>query len=84
MGPSAFTRSAVARLSNRVGEHKLYRAAPVTSDAPERSVRHIPAMAPETGAEWQGHWPRPSLTSSIVEPSGRLVPGSVVSAVSRL
>jgi protein ImuB len=24
------------------------------------TVRHIPALAPETGAEWPGHWPRPS------------------------
>jgi protein ImuB len=47
-------------LSNRVGETNLHRAAPVASDVPERSVRHIPALAPETGAEWPGHWPRPS------------------------
>jgi protein ImuB len=47
-------------LANRVGEKNLYRAAPVASDVPERTVRHIPALAPETGAEWPGHWPRPS------------------------
>jgi protein ImuB len=47
-------------LANRVGEKNLYRAAPVASDVPERAVRHIPVLAPETGAEWQGHWPRPS------------------------
>jgi protein ImuB len=47
-------------LANRVGEQNLYRAAPVASDVPERSVRHIPALAPETGAEWSRHWPRPS------------------------
>jgi protein ImuB len=47
-------------LANRVGENNLYRAAPVASDVPERAVRHIPALAPETGAEWPGHWPRPS------------------------
>jgi protein ImuB len=47
-------------LANRVGERNLYRAAPVASDVPERTVRHIPALAPETGAEWPGHWPRPS------------------------
>ena len=46
-------------LANRVGEQNLYRAAPVASDVPERSVRHIPALAPETGADWPGHWPRP-------------------------
>jgi protein ImuB len=47
-------------LANRVGEKSLYRAAPVASDVPERTVRHIPALSPETGAEWPGHWPRPS------------------------
>jgi protein ImuB len=47
-------------LANRVGEKNLYRAAPVASDVPERTVRHIPALAPETDAEWPGHWPRPS------------------------
>jgi protein ImuB len=47
-------------LANRVGEKNLYRAAPVASDVPERTVQHIPAIAPETGAEWPGHWPRPS------------------------
>jgi protein ImuB len=47
-------------LANRVGEKNLYRAAPVASDVPERTVRHIPALAPDTGAEWPGHWPRPS------------------------
>ena len=47
-------------LANRVGEQNLYRMAPVASDVPERTVRHIPALSPETGAEWPGHWPRPS------------------------
>jgi len=50
----------VDTLSNRVGERAIYRAAPVASDVPERSVCRIPAMAPETGATWPGHWPRPS------------------------
>jgi protein ImuB len=47
-------------LANRVGERAIYRAAPVASDVPERSVRRIPAMAPDSGATWPGHWPRPS------------------------
>jgi protein ImuB len=55
-------------LANRVGEQKLYRTAPVASDVPERSVRHIPALAPETGAEWPGHWPRPSRLLAHPEP----------------
>ena len=55
-------------LANRVGEQNLYRIAPVASDVPERAVRHIPALAPETGAEWPGHWPRPSRLFARPEP----------------
>jgi protein ImuB len=55
-------------LANRVGERNLYRIAPVASDVPERAVRHIPALAPETGAEWLGHWPRPSRLLACPEP----------------
>lgn len=55
-------------LANRVGERNLYRAAPVASDVPERAVRRIAALAPETGAEWPGHWPRPSRLFARPEP----------------
>jgi len=55
-------------LANRVGEQKLYRAVPVASDVPERSVRRIPALAPETGAEWPGRWPRPPRLLARAEP----------------
>jgi protein ImuB len=55
-------------LANRVGERNLYRAAPVASDVPERSVCHIPALAPDSGAEWPGHWPRPSRLLDHPEP----------------
>lgn len=55
-------------LTNRVGEKNIYRIAPVASDIPERSVRHIPALAPETDAEWPGHWPRPSRLLAHPEP----------------
>lgn len=47
-------------LANRVGERAVYRAAPISSDVPERSVARIPAMAPDTGTTWPGHWPRPA------------------------
>lgn len=46
-------------LANRVGEHRVYRAEPVVTDVPERSVRRISALAPETGATWPTQWPRP-------------------------
>lgn len=55
-------------LANRVGEKNLYRLAPVSSDVPERSVRQIPPLAPETGAEWPNHWPRPSRLLAHPEP----------------
>src|SRR3546814_17074526 len=49
----------VDTLANRVGGRRIYRAAPVASDVPERSVCRVPAMSPETGAPWSGDWPRP-------------------------
>ncbi len=55
-------------LANRVGERNLYRLAPVASDVPERTMRHIPALAPETRAEGPGHWPRPSRLLAHPEP----------------
>jgi len=55
-------------LANRVGEKNLYRFAPVASDVPERSVCQIPALSPETGAEWPSHWPRPSRLFAHPEP----------------
>jgi protein ImuB len=50
----------VDTLANRVGEKAIYRAAPVASDVPERSVCRIPALSPDTGAAWPSHWPRPA------------------------
>lgn len=58
----------VDTLANRVGELRLYRASPIASDVPERSVTRIPAMAPETGASWPGHWPRPARLLARPEP----------------
>lgn len=58
----------VDTLANRVGERAIYRAAPVSSDVPERSVCRVPAMAPDTGATWPGHWPRPSRLLPRPEP----------------
>lgn len=55
-------------LANRVGEHRVYRAEPVVTDVPERSVRRIPALAPETGATWPTQWPRPPRLLTPPEP----------------
>jgi len=54
-------------LANRVGHRRLYRFAPVASDVPERSVRRIPPMAPDTGATWPDQWPRPTRLLPIPE-----------------
>lgn len=48
----------VDRLANRLGADRVWRAAPVESDVPERAVRRVPAVAPPTGAAWPA-WPRP-------------------------
>ena len=45
-------------LSNRLGPGRVFRLEPVESDIPERSVRRIPALAPETDKKWP-LWPRP-------------------------
>jgi protein ImuB len=58
----------VDTLVNRVGERSLYRAAPVAIETPERSVRRIPPMAPDTGETWRGRWPRPSRLLASPEP----------------
>ncbi|HWK68268.1 MAG TPA: DNA polymerase Y family protein [Rhizobiaceae bacterium] len=55
-------------LANRVGERGIYRVAPIASDVPERSIARIPAMAPELGATWPTHWPRPSRLLPRPEP----------------
>lgn len=55
-------------LANRVGENRLCRFVPVQSDVPERSVARVPALAPETGATWDGDWPRPPRLFARPEP----------------
>lgn len=55
-------------LANRVGERAIYRAAPVASDVPERSVCRIPALTPDTGAGWPDAWPRPARLFLHPEP----------------
>lgn len=50
----------VDRLSVRFGSHRLYRAAPVESEVPERAVRRLPPLAPSSGATWPDHLRRPA------------------------
>jgi protein ImuB len=58
--PEADVFGLIDILSNRVGETRLYRFAPVASDVPERSVHRVSASAPATGDGWPTHWPRPA------------------------
>lgn len=46
-------------LTNRVGERHIYRAVPLVSDIPERSIGRVAATAPCTGSSWPSDWPRP-------------------------
>lgn len=55
-------------LSNRIGGERLFRAAPVQSDVPERSVTRIPPLAPELDLSWTDRWPRPSRLLPKPEP----------------
>jgi protein ImuB len=55
-------------LANRVGGENIYRFEPVMSDVPERSVRRVPALAPQTGATWPTTWPRPVRLLANPEP----------------
>ncbi|MDN5567372.1 MAG: DNA polymerase Y family protein, partial [Paracoccus sp. (in: a-proteobacteria)] len=58
----------VDALANRVGARAVYRLTPVASDVPERSVARIAALAPDQGAGWPNHWPRPSRLLPRPEP----------------
>jgi protein ImuB len=55
-------------LANRVGHHRLYRLAPVESDVPERSVRRVAPLAPDTRSTWTDSWPRPARLLPAPEP----------------
>lgn len=50
----------VDRLSNRLGADRVYRAAPVESDVPERTVRRVPALGRPGGTSWPASGPAPT------------------------
>lgn len=54
-------------LANRLGSDRLFRAGPVESDVPERSVRRLAAMAPPRGEAWPASLPRPARLLSPPE-----------------
>lgn len=66
--PEADISDFIDVLANRVGASRLYRFAPVASDVPERSVVRVAPLAPETGANWHGDWPRPPRLLQRPEP----------------
>jgi protein ImuB len=49
----------VDRLVARFGAAQVYRAAPVESDVPERSVARVAGLAPASGRSWPQALPRP-------------------------
>jgi protein ImuB len=55
-------------LSNRIGERRLYRFAPIASDVPERSVQKIAPMSPDGADGWPMNWPRPTRLLDQPEP----------------
>jgi protein ImuB len=58
----------VDRLANCLGSARLYRAAPVESDVPERSVGRVLPLAPVCGKTWPLLLPRPARLLSRPEP----------------
>jgi protein ImuB len=58
----------VDTLSNRLGPHRLYRAVPIESDVPERSVGRVAPLAPKQVGGWSAQWPRPARLLPRPEP----------------
>ncbi len=58
----------VDRLANRLGPARIYRALPVESDVPERSVRRVAPLAPASGKTWPPLLPRPARLLRRPEP----------------
>lgn len=66
--PEADVSDLIDILANRVGQNRICRFSPVQSDVPERSVIRVAPLAPETGATWDGDWPRPPRLLARPEP----------------
>lgn len=58
----------VDRLAARLGESRIFRAAPIESRMPERSVGRVSPLAPRTQASWPAALPRPSRLIDPPEP----------------
>jgi protein ImuB len=57
--PAPDITSLVDRLGNRLGRGQVFRAVPVESDVPERSVQRVPALTPPRRQSWPAALPRP-------------------------
>jgi protein ImuB len=60
--------SLVDVLSVRLGPKRVFRAVPVESEIPERSVKRVAALSEATGGTWPGDLPRPARLLSPPEP----------------
>ncbi|GJD53335.1 Protein ImuB [Methylobacterium crusticola] len=58
----------IDRLAVRLGPRRLYRAAPVESEWPERSARRVAPLAPASGLTWPAGLPRPARLLDPPEP----------------
>jgi protein ImuB len=58
----------VDRLVNRLGVRRVYRAMPVESDVPERSVRKTGPLAPKSKSAWPRGLPRPARLLKSPQP----------------
>lgn len=66
--PPADVAALIDTLANRIGAERLYRATPIESELPERSVGTVAPLAPPCGATWAAAWPRPTRLVSPPEP----------------
>lgn len=57
----------VDTLGVRLGQHNVFRFAPVESGLPERAVKRVPALGSAGGTEWPKHLPRPARLFSPPE-----------------
>jgi protein ImuB len=68
--PEADVSDLIDTLANRIGEERLYRFAPMSSDVPERSVKRIAPTAADCSEAWPSRWPRPTrllATPELIE-----------------
>ena len=66
--PEADVSGLIDVLTNRVGQHCVYRYAAVASDVPERAVVRVEAASPDPGESWPIEWPRPPRLLRPPEP----------------